>query len=38
MDQATTDYYVKREQQERELAASAADPAIAAIHLNMAER
>lgn len=38
MDQATTDYYAKREQQERELAASATDPSIAAIHLDMAER
>ncbi len=38
MDQATTNYYAKREQQERELAASATDSSIVAIHLDMAER
>jgi len=31
------EYYQRREQQERELAASCVDPAIKAIHLQMAE-
>jgi hypothetical protein len=31
------DFYLYREQQERQLAAQARDPAIAGIHLDMAE-
>ena len=34
----STDYYERRERKERTLAAAAADPQIAAIHLEMAER
>ena len=38
MDQNTPEYYARREQQERELAAAALDPTIKAIHLDLAER
>jgi hypothetical protein len=34
----TTEYYLKREQQERELAAAANDSNIKNIHLEMAEK
>lgn len=34
----TTEYYLKREQQERELAAAANDPNIKNIHLEMADQ
>lgn len=34
----SVEYYLKREQQERDLAASAMDVSIRAIHLDMADR
>lgn len=37
-EENTPEYHAKREEQERGLAAAATDPAIRAIHLNMAER
>ncbi|MET3762082.1 hypothetical protein [Sphingomonas sp. UYEF23] len=37
-DENTVEYYAKREAQERELAEAATDPAIQAIHLDLAKR
>lgn len=37
-DANTVSYYQKREERERDLAAAAVNPAIAAIHLDMAAR
>lgn len=37
-DNSTPDYYQRREQQERALAASSVSPVIASVHQDMADR